>query len=139
VLPNTTGVSPWRAGNKDFPPIKPDYYVVELRAFEEKISAKNEIYTKITVAFEGENGEERLAWGNLSHNPRAYGKLAQFKAAIGMAPEEGDLGPYIGTRFVAFLSNHEYNGKIYPETVEFRPMDDHAAETALLPKDDLPF
>jgi hypothetical protein len=57
-----------------------------------------------------------------------------------MLPEEIDLTPYIGVRFIAFLTNHEYNNRVYTEVVGFKPLVEREASAALLDKDDgVPF
>jgi len=114
-LPNTEGVEV----GKDYPPVKADWYQLVFKNSEEKSSA-NGSYTKLEFDFVDDN---RKAWGNLSHLDSALWKVKQFKLAIGMGDKENNLTQYYGTRLTAYVQDHEYQGKHYPEVVEYKALD----------------
>lgn len=125
-LPNTDGVK-----TNEFPPIKSDWYELIFEDFEEKTSKARNAYTKLTFKFANTN---RQAWDNLSHGESSLWKVKQFKTAIGMKDNEGDLAPYKNTRLKGFCRDEEYEGKHYPRPQEYKSLDD--LTNAPLPTDD---
>lgn len=68
----------------------------------------------------------RTVYTNLSLSPQARWKMEEALDAIG-APEEGtlsDIGWFIGKRYYAWLSHHEWEGRKRLQVGEFIPQDD---------------
>ncbi|MCK5016254.1 MAG: hypothetical protein KAS32_04205 [Candidatus Peribacteraceae bacterium] len=130
-MPDTTGVE-----TKEFPPIKPGWYEVTLKEFEEKRGKSGYDYAKLTFEFAEGN---RKAWENLSYHPDALFRVKAFKQVIGAKDTDTNLGDFIGTRLMAFCKNEQYEGKNQIAITEFKPYSD--GNTPVMPKDvdDMPF
>ena len=135
-FPKTTGVKP-----NDFPPFKADWYNVSFENYEKKTDKNGDDYTEISLSLETTGATVRA---NLSHREDFLWKIQQFKIALGMADEETNPRPYLGTRLRAFIRNRVVKNKDtgedmnFPDVRKFKPFDSSAPKAQSQTQPDVP-